>query len=143
MAEAAPLLDGLARHLAGLGLVTYDPDGTCGDLFLETMPQVPDEAVVLTLYDGEQPDPRLPYDTPRLQGRVRGGADPRVSRARCAALYDELHGLGAVTLPGGVLLLSCDALQSGPVSMGLDDSGRHEHVTNYAIEFYAPTTHRQ
>ncbi|MGK5531535.1 minor capsid protein [Streptomyces sp. URMC 129] len=137
----ADLLDGLARYLHSLGLVTYDTTGTTGDLFIGTMPPEPDAAVALTRYGGERPDPRLPYDEPRVQVRVRGGPDPRVSEARAYAIYDALHGLSSVTLPDGTYLVTCEALQT-PAAMGRDESGRHEHVTNYELTVLAPTTHR-
>lgn len=138
----ADLLDGLAQHLAAAGLVTYDPTGTTGDLFMEAMPSTPDECVVLTLYgaSGEQ-DSKLGYDTPMLQVRARGTIDPRVSRARAEALYAELHGLGPVTLPDGSYLLSCIATAT-PGSIGRDEVDRFEHTCNYRLEVRAVTTHR-
>jgi dienelactone hydrolase len=135
------LLDGLAQHLADRGIVTYVPDGTGGDLFVETLPDQPEVAAALALYGGPTPDSRLPYDEPSLQVRTRGGADPRVSRRLANAIYDELHGLGPVTLADGTYLLSCIASQT-PTYMGRDELGRHEHVTNYALERHNPTAHR-
>ncbi|WP_151480624.1 minor capsid protein [Streptomyces albicerus] len=139
---ADTLLDGLARHLEGKALLTYDPDGTAGDCALEHMPSGPDEVVVLTLYGGPEPDGKLGYDEPNLQVKVRGTADPQVSRDRCKAIYDELHGLGPVTLPDGTQLLSCFAIQARPASLGVDANGRHEHVVNYRLYVRSITTHR-
>jgi hypothetical protein len=139
----ADLLDGLARHLQELGLVDYETAGTGGDLFLETMPPAPDEAVALTVYDdGQEPDSKLGYDEPRVQVRVRGTSDPRVSRQRCKAIRDELHGLGPITLPDGTELILSVALQNAPASIGIDQRGRHEHVANFRMEVRAVTTHR-
>lgn len=139
----ADLLDGLGQFLAAADLVTYVPDGTGGDLFMEAMPATPDECVVLTLYGGPQPDSLLGYDSPNLQVRVRGPktSDPRVSRHRANALYSVLHGLGPVTLADGTYLLSCNAIQT-VTSMGLDDQRRFEHVTNYYLEVRAITANR-
>jgi dienelactone hydrolase len=138
----ADLLDGLARHLEGLGLLEYDPDGIGGDTFIETMPSRPDSAVVLTIYGGPESDSRLGYDEPSVQVRVRGGTDPRTSRQRCEAIRDELHGLGPVTLPDGTELLSCIAIQSAPAYLAADESGRHEHVVNFRTEVRSVTSHR-
>lgn len=138
----ADLIDGLARHLDAAGLATYVPDGVGGDLMLEHMPQAPEECVVLTGYGGPEADSRLGYDEPSVQVRVRGGQDPRISRDRCAAIRSELHGLGPVTLPGGVRLISCIAVQASPASMGVDALGRHEHVCNFRAEIRSVTTHR-
>ncbi|MEY9837446.1 minor capsid protein [Streptacidiphilus sp. EB103A] len=137
----ADLLDGLAQHLMAAGLVEYEPTGVTGDCFIETMPAAPDSAVVLSLYGGQQPDSRLGYDYTNLQVRVRGDIDPRTSRTRATALYNELQGLGPLTLPDGTLLLSCNAIQT-PTLMGQDDQRRFEHVTNYALEIRSITAHR-
>ncbi|RZD85282.1 minor capsid protein [Streptomyces albidoflavus] len=133
----ADLLDGLARYLHGLGLVTYDPDGLTGDLYVETMPPAPDQAVALALYEGAPPQARDDADTPRLQVRVRGTADPRVSRARCTALYRALHGLAGVELPDGTHL-ALAAARGTPAPMGTDNAGRHEHVVNLDLDVAGP-----
>lgn len=140
----ADLLDGLTRHLAAKGLVTFETAATPGgDCFIDNMPATPDEAVALTTYDdAREPDSLLGYDEPRVQVRVRGTRDPRVSRERCKAIYAELHGLGPVTLPDGTELVLSVALQSGPAAMGTDDNGRHEHVCNFRMEHRSVTTHR-
>src|SRR4051812_47647300 len=104
------------------------------------MPAAPDVAVVLSLYGGAVLDSRLGYDTPNLQVRVRGTTDPRVSRALATAIYNELHGLGPVTLPDGTPLQYCNANQTVTL-MGQDDQRRYEHVCNYALEYRNITTH--
>lgn len=137
----ADLIDGIARHLAARGLVTYDPTGVTGDCFAEVQPAQPDSIVTLTLYGGAPIDSLLPYDTPSLQVRTRGGADPRVSRTRAQGIYEELNGLGPITLPDGSYLLLAVANQT-PTFMGQDDLGRTEHTTNFALEVHAPSVHR-
>ncbi|MFE5912089.1 minor capsid protein [Streptomyces wedmorensis] len=143
MDEEPDLLDGLARYLAERGLVDYDPDGVAGDCFIEQMPSAPDEAVVLTVYeDRSEPDSLLPYDEPRVQVRVRGTTDPRVSRRRCRAIRSALHGLGPVTLPGGTEVILAVCIQGDAAHMGADENRRHEHVANFRIEIHNPTAHR-
>ncbi|MDT9688196.1 minor capsid protein [Streptomyces sp. P9(2023)] len=144
MDDEPELLDGLARFLAERGLVTYTSGGGEGeDCFLEDMPSSPDEAVALTIYDDRvEPDSLLPYDEPRVQLRVRGTTDPRVSRRRCARIRSELHGLGSVTLPDGTELILSVCIQGAPASIGVDESRRHEHVANFRMEIRNPTTHR-
>ena len=143
MADEPDLLDGLARYLAERGLVVYDPAGAGGDCFLELLPSGPDEAVALTIYDdGREADSLLPYDEPRVQVRVRGTTDPRVSRRRCAMIRSHLHGLGPVILPDGTNLILSVALQSAPASLGVDENQRHEHVVNFRMEIRQPTVHR-
>lgn len=137
----ADLLDGVARLLAEAGHATYDPTGTSGDLFIESMPPTPDRAVGLWLYDGGEQDARNDYDTVRLQVRTRGGPDPRPSRALCTAIYGELHGLAGVELPDGTWLILA-AARGTPAPMGPDSSGLHEHVVNFDLDVSAPTKHR-
>ncbi|MEU2120000.1 minor capsid protein [Streptomyces sp. NPDC016459] len=144
MDDEFDILDGLARYLAERSLVTYTSGGDLtDDCFLELMPPEPDEAVVLTVYDDRaEPDSLLPYDEPRVQVRVRGTADPRVSRRRCRAIRSALHGLGPVTLPDGTELILSVCLQADAASMGTDENGRHEHIANFRMEIHAPTAHR-
>lgn len=141
-AEEPDLLDGIARYLAERDLVDYDPDGLGGDLFMEAMPSTPDGCVVLTCYGGPESDSLLPYDQPRVQVRVRGGTDPRVSRRRAKAIRSHLHGLGPVILPDGTNVISCIALQAAPESLGVDGNRRFEHVCNYEFEIREPSIHR-
>ena len=143
MADDPDLLDGLARYLAERGLVVYDLSGAGGDCFIELMPSTPDEAVTLTVYDdGREPDSLLPYDEPRVQVRVRGTTDPRVSRRRCQAIRSHLHGLGPVILPDGTHLILAISIQGDAASMGVDENSRHEHVCNFRMEIRRPTVHR-
>lgn len=139
----ADLLTGLAQHLNGHGLVTYDPAGVTGDLFIESLPSRPGLAVALTIYDVQnESDSKLGYDEPRVQVRVRGDKDPRTSRQVCANIRSELHGLGPITLPDGTELILAVSLQQAPASMGVDTQGRHEHVCNFRMEHRSVTTHR-
>lgn len=128
------ILDGLARHLAGLGLGTWDDTGVTGDLFVDTLPQEPDAAVALFGYGGPESHAGHPYDTPSVQVHVRGGADPRTSRARAQAIYEALHGLHHTTLPDGTYLVDCIGVQSSPQALGVDGNGRHRHVINFRCE---------
>lgn len=133
----ADLLDGLARHLDGAGLLDYDPAGRTGDTFIEAMPPAPDAAVSLALYDGPAPEARDDAETRRLQVRVRGGPDPRVSRARAEALYRAVHGLAGAELPGGTWLTLATA-RGTPAPLGPDSNGRHEHVVNFDLDVSGP-----
>lgn len=139
----ADLLEGIARHLSERNIVTYDPDSAGGNCFIESMPSTPDTAVVLTIYDDRtEPDSLLGYDEPRMQVRVRGTTDPRVSRTLCAQIRSELHGLGPVILPDGTHLILSVCIQAAPASLGVDDNQRHEHVANFRMEHRSITTHR-
>lgn len=130
----------VALLLDGLGLVDYDETGTAGDAFLGTMPEAPEQAVALTPYDAGPQDPANAYDVARVQLRVRGTTDPRVSHDRAYALYDALNGLADTALPDGTNVIICAARMPGP--LGPDAARRHEHVVNAEIEYEAATAHR-
>lgn len=136
----ADLLDPLARYLAGRGLGVYDPDGPGGDIALETLPQAPDEVVLLTQYGGDS-DPLNAFDEPRIQVKVRGTGDRRVSYDRAHDIHHELHGLTGIELPGGIWLVHALANQT-PASLGVDENGRHLHVVNFRLGVSSPSLHR-
>lgn len=144
---APDLLDGLARWAAQLGHGVYRTDTAYVDgevaIVLGDVIPAPGELLAVRAYDtGGEPDSRLPYSEPFIQWRVRGGDDERSSRLRAAALWDDLHGAGPVTLPGGVFVMSIVCTHADPIPLGRDEAGRHEHTVNTRIEYVHPSTHR-
>ncbi|WP_018350946.1 minor capsid protein [Longispora albida] len=136
------LADGLARYLATAGLVTYSATSASGNVFLDDLPPAPDLAVAVALYAGPESDTGLGYDEPSVQVTVRGPASTQAAADLAAAVYDALHGLGPLRLPGGTHLLSCAGVQSGPVPLGLDESGRRRFAVNFRTEIRAASAHR-
>lgn len=147
-----PLLDGLAEWFAaeelGLGL-TYRPDAPYAPdevgIVLDVIPTDPTRCVMLTSYStGPEPDSaQAGADEHRVQIRARGTADPRVSRALLASVYDALHGLDGVELPDGTYIVLAVALQADATAAGVDSVGRHHHTQSYRLIIDAPTAHRQ
>ena len=134
----------LATYLTGQGLVTFKPNATGGDCFLEKLPQTPDEAVAIMSTGGFRSDGKLGYDSPTLQLLVRGTEDPQAGFERAVALYDALHGLHAVELiEDGTYVVGCWAQQSAPVRLGPDENGRHEYSINLLLEVRSLTQHRE
>lgn len=142
-----PLLDALARYLAaaGIGLV-YDPSGAAmsadWSIFPGGLPAVPDRAVGLTRYAIVEALAGEPWTTVRVQARVRGTADPGDAGDVALTLWEQLVGLGPVELHGGLWVQLVISVQAGPISLGADDSGRHEYTVNVEIEYRNPTPHR-
>lgn len=134
------LLEEFAALLAQRGLGTYEDDG--GTIFLAALPAAPDVAIALARYPGGESDSRLPYDEVNLQIRCRGDGDPRTAEGAAQAVYDELHGLGMITLPGGTWLQLAVGVQGGPIYIGRDQNGRHEFTVNLRAEVRRPTPHR-
>lgn len=142
------IAEALAAHLASIGLGTWDPDGAYSDadlwpLAIATMPARPSRVVAVTVYPGPESSVLLGYDEQNVQFRVRGDEDPTTSGGHAAALYSALHGLRSMALPGGLWLVSAVGAQAGPIPMGRDENGRHEHAVNVRAEHRNRTTHRQ
>nr|WP_255429679.1 minor capsid protein [Streptomonospora sp. PA3] len=119
-----------------MGVGTYHADGTPGGtIYLTTLPDTPDVALSVARYGaGAEGDIRNGWHEPRMQLRARGTAtDARTGEQLAQAAYGAMHGLAGRTLAGGTWLALAVGLQSGPVYMGRDQSGRHEHVVNLRI----------
>src|SRR5690606_32639576 len=86
------MLEGIARYLDDKGIVTFDPTGVAGDIFMETMSPQPCDAVALMSTGGDEPLVRYQFDTRTFQVLVRGGADPRPSLGRAEPIYAALKG---------------------------------------------------
>lgn len=133
---------GIAQYLDSLGLVIFNEAGVGGNTFLDTTPQSPAEAVVIFHTGSAGSDFHHGYNQPTVQIMVRGGPDPRISYSRSTDIYQALHGLGHTVLPDGTKVISCEAVQSAPISLGQDTGGLHRHAINYQLDIYAPTALR-
>lgn len=137
------LLEEFAQLLAARGLGTFQADGSAGGtIFLAALPTSPDRCKAIATYGGEESSALLDYDEPRIQIRCRGGKDPREAETDAQAVYDALHGLGRVTLPGGTWLQLAVGIQGGPAYIGRDQNGRHEYVVNIRAEVSRPSLNR-
>jgi hypothetical protein len=115
------VLKGLAQYLdAQEAAVTWDEEGTTGNVFLETLPPLPDVAVMLELDGG----PSMPYEMQGVQLTVRGDG------ALAQRLYNLLEEMDGVTLADGTYVVGCIPVQGAPVHIGADESGRHEYTIN-------------
>lgn len=139
----------LAKHLHAAALVTYDPTGATGNVFLEHLPDAPDEALMVLSTGGNPLGAAATYgwDEPTVQLMVRGAPDdPQTPASAAQELYDALQGLRYVTLdPGGedeVRLCVCESLQTGPYNIGRDEKGRYRFTLNFALHVRRPTEHR-
>ncbi|MBG0830513.1 hypothetical protein HS041_22385 [Planomonospora sp. ID67723] len=132
------LLEELAQLTEDLGLGSFP-----GSIFLTRMPPSPDTCIVLARYGGSESSLSDDYDEPRIQVRVRGpAADVRTAEVLAERVYDALHGLGSRTLASGTWLQLAVGIQSGPVFIGQDSSGRPEFVINVRCEVSRTSTNR-
>lgn len=138
---------GALRYLADAGLITWQPDqpypagftGVAG--FLASWPAEPACVVACTPYPVAD-DPEQSMSRIGLQIRTRwDGSNPRGVMNLSAAVFDQLHGLGPVVLPGGVSVSQC--LRASGGSMGQDGSSkRWSWSDNYYVDVDRPSTHR-
>lgn len=130
----ATLIEQVAALLGQLSLGVYAPNDTTGTIFLAALPEQPVQAIAVAQYGGPESDAKLGYDQPSIQVRVRGLEDATDALRTAQRVYDALHGLSSITLPGGIWLVSCVGTQGGPAYIGRDLSGRHEYTVNFRME---------
>lgn len=138
------LADAFAKYLHDRGIVQYRRDGLPGgNTFLCLLPDEPDVAVMVEPMGGAIASGVHGYDQPVLHLLVRGTRDPRTGMALAQAIYDASQGLHHTTLPGGVYVVSCRGIQSGPVAIGPDENGRLRFSINLQFEIRNLTEYRE
>lgn len=135
--------EGIALLLEAEGIGAYDPDGVTGDIFIDDLPDSPDDAIQILGGPGLDSDPKFGYGTVSFQIIVRGQEDPRPPKVRARLIYSLLTALGPSTLPDGTRVILVLATQSDPFPMGKDGNERHRYSLNFQAEIRQPTTNRQ
>ena len=139
---------GLAKHLAtNLTALTFDPAGVTGNVFVATMPSTPDLAVMVHPVGGLQQPDLTPERIPTPQVLVRSiPNDPRPGLTLAGQILDVLDGLGPTVFDADgtdeVRVVGCTAVQSAPVSIGMDSNRRHEWALNFVVSIWDPSTLR-
>lgn len=127
----------LAEYLCGLGYGTFDPDNlldSSNTIFLETMPDTPDECIGLFTSAGQPPDAKTTVYRPAVQILVRVNRGPKDAMAKAVQIHTALHGLSSTTfVAGGTRIMLCTARQSEPVRLGPDENGRYVYSINLAL----------
>lgn len=130
--------DAIATYLDGQGLATYEPEGaypTGLDLpavFFGAMPEAPDLAVTVNVYDWQTIRDKANPDV-YVQMRWRGDGDLRtVDRPADEAygLFDEAehYAMGAVRV--------LQSIRKVTTSPGLDSNGRYERFESYRFTIH-------
>jgi hypothetical protein len=103
------------------------------------MPDSPDVAVCLRASGGPRPSGKLEYDLPTVQIIIRGDSDPRTGYDLGWTIFNALHGYhDASLIAGGIYVVGCLSIQSGPVGIGADENGRHEYTLNFEFQTLNP-----
>jgi hypothetical protein len=139
------LLTGCAELLAAADIGIWKPSGVYEaddtGIVLGTIPQQPDRIVALMTY-GVADDPVFADSIVGLQVRCRwGGQDPRLVEDLADVIFSLLHSSTHVTLSTGVRVVQCQR-QSGPVSLGQDQSQRWSNSSNYYLWVWRPAANR-
>lgn len=138
------LIEGIAYWLDDELIGVYRPTLPGGNIFLEKLPQTPDTAIAIFVSGGPQASGTHGYDNPVTNIQVRGNrADPVGALQLAERVYAALQGLHHVILPGGVHVVSCIGIQSGPVRLGPDDSERFRYSLNFQWEIRNLTQNRE
>lgn len=133
--DTTALEDALARRLHALGLVRYEPAGVYGTgtlpaVFFGTMPDAPNDAIVINTYSEDR---SRDDDTPDYYLQIRGrraGRDPRAIDQLMDAICRELHDASHQTW-GSVRVLLCRRVVRAPRAP--DSNGRWTRPDSYRI----------
>jgi hypothetical protein len=144
------LVSGIAMLIGGEGDLRGSvtglnwQEGAGGNVFEGFLPSGPNRCVAVLPSGGYEADAGLPYDRPSIQIIVRGDDDPVWALDTWQKVYSALVALRNVTLPDPdeTYLVSCLPIQSGPVHIGKDDSGRFMYGLNLETEIRNPTEER-
>ena len=68
------------------------------------------------------------------------GQDPRPTARMTAKVYDQLHGMAGVILPGGVYVVQC--YRQSWTDLGQDENSRWREVSNFYVTVHRPSKNR-
>lgn len=104
------------------------------------LPATPENAIALMSYSVSD-DPSNSDSVIGLQVQTRAkGSDPRGTARLTAKVFDELHGLTNVVLPGGVHVVQC--YRQSWLSVGQDENNRHREKSNFYVTVHRPGKYR-
>lgn len=130
----------LAQYLHDLDLVTFDPDGTDGDCFIERLPVSPDAVVCISTLGGTV-DRSTNERSTTWQIRTRGIPDDPVGP------YETIHAITeALAVIDTPVVMAADSdhaarailiIPGTPALMGWDENDRAEFVARVVIRYAA------
>lgn len=139
------IIDGIAMLIGdtadGVDGLLFD-EGPGGNVFVEQLPNEPDQCVAIYANGGFEADSLLSYDEPSWQIMVRSGRDPRWGLGMAQSIYSLLHGKRNMTLPDGTYMVYALCEQSGANHLAPDDRGRHLFSLNFRSEIQNTTEER-
>jgi hypothetical protein len=131
------LSEQIAWFLHDNGFGMYDKDGVAGSIFLNTIPDQPDEAIGIFTTGGPGADPNGVYGRSAIQLLIRSiPNDPRAGESKAMAVVNSLHGFNSDFLAGGgSYIIDTTAQQTGANNIGADENNRVEYSQNFIFEY--------
>jgi hypothetical protein len=136
-------INGIAQVIGDevAGLSYSEADG--GNVFVAHLPKMPHRCVSVFSRPGPEASSLHPYDEPHYQIIFRSDASPQWAIDMAQAVYSCLHGKRNTTLPDGTYLVYCLVMQSSPVHLAPDESGRYRLSLNVKAEVLHTTVERE
>ena len=129
------LIREIALYIDSQNIGTFDETGTSGNIFISTIPPLPDECICIFPTGGPTGDAKLNYDNPNIQIWIRGTQHPLTGLEKANQVYKALQGFnGQAFASGGHYIVDCLGIQSYPIHIGKDDNERHEYSLNFSLE---------
>jgi len=125
--------------------VNYQPNLSTGNCFVEFMPSQPNEAVAVMSTGGYPQDTKNASDIATIQILVRNDLND-TTNALALSIYSALQALDLTVLDDAGVdetqVITCQAEQSQPVSIGFDDNNRLEWSLNFRLRVQSLTLNR-
>lgn len=127
----------VAMFLDAEGFGTFDESGVSGNIFINVIPDQPNEALAIFTTGGPGMDPENQYGRSNIQILIRTvPQDPRGGETKATGIIRALNGFDSDYLtPGGNYIINVDAIQSGPSQIGRDPNNRFEYSQNFTFEY--------
>lgn len=123
----------IAQYIDSQGLGSFEPDTTTGDVYLEYMPDTPDDAVCVYSTGGAPADVSTSVTRPSAQIIVRG-VDLQTTMERAESIFAAFNNLHDTEFTsGGTRVMLCRCRQSEAAYLAPDDNGRHEYTINLEL----------
>jgi len=129
------IADQIAAYLgSAVEGLAYSETSDEGNVFVDFFPSSPDRAVVVFTTPGPEASSKLPYDPSRFQVAFRSEAGGVWATSMWNRVYQALHSLRDVTLPGGTFLVYALAMHSSPFRLDDDMNGRPRYTLDFRTE---------
>lgn len=123
------LMERIAEHIDDIGLGKYDRDGTTGTIFVEALPNTPDNCIAIYNRYGQftVDGTRLMEIQLLVRDRVRMNAHIIGCKLVKAFYHKDMLKLGEYTV------IECEC-ESSPIFIGSDGQDRYEFSINLKME---------